>query len=103
LPGREKEKEMIDEVAVGATSTLIVKANVKRLRQRLYLVNNSAEDMSVAPGSVAIAGYGIILVAGGGAFTDQPDPTGYIYQGVYTAICASGAMDIAVTELNKSG
>ena len=92
---------MIDQVAVGATSTIIIQENRLGIRQRLYLVNNSAEVMSVAPGEVAIAGYGIILVAGGGAFTDEPDRDGYIYQGVYTAICASGAMNISVTEFNK--
>ena len=94
---------MIDQVAVGATSTIIVKANRPNLRQRLCLVNNSDEIMSVAPGSVAIAGYGIILLPGGGAFTDQPDPDGFIYQGMYTAICASGAKNISITELNKNG
>jgi len=92
---------MIDKVAVGATSTIIVKASRLRLRRRLYLVNNSDEVISVAPGDVALAGYGILLLPGGGAFTDQADPDRYIYQGEYTAICASGAKDISITELSR--
>lgn len=92
---------MISVVTVGNTSTLIVPENRARLRKRLYLVNNSNEVMSIAPGEVAVATQGIILVASGGSFSDEADPSGYIYQGPYTAICTSGGKLIAVTELNR--
>lgn len=88
---------MIDAKTVGATSTLVAKANPHR--KRLYFVNNSIELMSLAPGNPAIAGSGVLLRASGGNHTDQPDPTHYIYKGPWFAICASGAMVLAITEL----
>ncbi|GAI07907.1 unnamed protein product [marine sediment metagenome] len=90
---------MIDAVTVGATSTLVLSANVRAARRRVVLCNNSDEDMYACPGPVAISTAGIPLKAGGGAWTDQPDTTGYMYQGLYTAICASGGKVLSVTEL----
>ncbi len=92
---------MIAVVTVANTSTIVVQENPKGIRQRLYLVNSSDENIDVAPGEVAIVGRGIILFPGGN-FTDQPDHDGWIYQGVYTAICVSGGKTMGVTELNRS-
>lgn len=88
---------------VDSTSTVIVPENEGRIRQRLYLVNNSNEDMYVSPGALAISTQGIPLKASGGAFSDAPDFTGYMYQGPWTAICVSGGKVISVTELNRRG
>lgn len=90
---------MIGAVTVGATSTQILPQSRGARRQRVYLVNNSDQDIYVSPGGLAVSTEGIPLVARGGAYMDQPDSTGYIYQGIYTAICASGGKLISVTEL----
>ncbi|MBA7543926.1 hypothetical protein ES705_36270 [subsurface metagenome] len=86
---------------IGATSTLAVEENVKGLRRLLVLCNNSDEDMYACPGPVAIATRGIPLVAAGGSWTDKPDLQGWMYQGQYKAICASGGKILSVTELNR--
>lgn len=91
---------MITAVAVAATSTVVLQENVKGLRRLVVLCNNSDEDMYVNPGPVAADTEGLPLVAAGGAWTDKPDTTGWMYQGIYTAICASGAKILSVTELN---
>jgi len=38
-------------------------------------------------------------VASGGSWVDKPDTRGWMYQGIYTAICASGGKVLTVTEL----
>ena len=88
---------MIKSVSVGATSTAVLDPDSHR--QRVYLVNISNERIDISPGGLAEAGAGISLGANGGSFTDEPDAKGYIYKGLYTAICASGAKILAVTEL----
>ena len=91
---------MIDNPTIGAASSLAlaaVKPGSRRLR--VVLCNNSDEDMYVCPGDTAIATAGIPLKAAGGSWSDQPDSIGYIYQGIYTAICASGGKVLSVTEL----
>lgn len=85
---------------VGATSTGVVEKNDKRLRWYVILCNNSNEDMYASPGGVAIATQGIPLVAGGGSWVDKPNAQGKMYQGPYSAICASGGKILSVTELN---
>ena len=90
---------MIDGVTIAATSTMVV--DVNRFRQKLILVNNSDEDIYVAPHSLAVATYGVPLVAAGGAIVDEPDSTGWIYKGPWMAICASGGKILSVTELNR--
>lgn len=90
---------MIDAVTVGTGSTRILDANVTRLRRRVNFVNNSDEDMYLCPGGLAVATEGICLKAAGGSLSDQPDATGYMYQGVWTAECLSGGKVISVTEL----
>ena len=90
---------MIAAVTIGATSTLVLPPN--RYRQRITFVNNSDEDMSLAPGPAAVMGHGVILVAKGGSASDKPDRDGYIYKGPWMGICASGGKVIGVTELSR--
>ena len=67
----------------------------------VVLCNNSGEDMYLCPGDTAIDTAGLPLKAYGGAWTDRPDSRGKMYQGIYTAICASGGKVLSVTELNS--
>ena len=90
---------MIDGVTIGAASTMIVDANP--LRQKLILVNNSDEDMYVAPHPIAVATEGIPLRALGGSVIDQPDTERFLYKGPWMGICASGGKILSVTELNR--
>ena len=90
---------MIGLVVIGTGSTMIVDANPHR--QKLILVNNSDQDMFVAPHSAAFANQGVPLVALGGSIIDQPDAERYLYKGPWMGICASGGKVLSVTELNK--
>ena len=91
---------MIDAVTVGAVSTLVLKENVKGLRRLVVLCNNSDEDMYVNPGSVAATTEGLPLLKSGGSWSDKPDYQGWMYQGMYSAICASGGKILSIVELN---
>jgi len=90
---------MIDAVTVGATTTTVLARNTKGNRRLVVLCNNSNEDMYVNPGPAAYSTFGIPLVASGGSWTDKPDTKGWMYQGIYTGICASGGKVLSVTEL----
>ncbi len=91
---------MKDAVTVGATSTRVLRPNVKEIRRLVVLCNNSNEDIYANPGAVAADTEGLPLVASGGSWTDKPDAQGWMYQGIYTAICASGGKVLSVVELN---
>ncbi len=91
---------MKDAVIVGATSTPVLAQNVKGLRKLVVLCNNSDEDMYANPGATAADTEGLPLVAAGGSWTDKPDTQGWIYQGMYSAICASGGKVLSIVELN---
>ena len=90
---------MIDAVTIAATSTMVV--DINPYRQKLILVNNSDEDIYVAPHPFAVATMGVPLVSAGGAIVDQPDHDGFIYKGAWTGICTSGGKVLSVTELNR--
>ncbi len=92
---------MKDAVTVAATSTPVLTGNVKGIRMLVVLCNNSDEDMYVNPGAIAADTEGLPLVAAGGAWTDKPDTRGEMYQGMYSAICASGGKVLSVVELNR--
>ncbi|MBA7544026.1 hypothetical protein ES705_36372 [subsurface metagenome] len=91
---------MKDAVTVGATTTPVLKENVKGIRRLVVLCNNSDEDMYANPGAVAADTEGLPLVAAGGSWTDKPDAVGWMYQGMYSAICASGGKVLSIVELN---
>jgi len=89
------------KVTVGATSTPILAQNVKGLRRLVVLCNNSDEDMYANPGAISANTEGLPLVAAGGSWTDKPDAQGWMYQGMYSAICASGGKILSIVELNS--
>jgi len=74
---------------------------LKGRRILTVLCNNSNEDIYVAPGAISISTYGIPLVASGGSWTERPDNQGRMYQGIWTAICASGGKVLSVVELTE--
>lgn len=86
-------------VTIGTDSTLVLQPN--RARLRVLMVNNSNEDIYLSPGGVAYSTAGIAVKASGGAYSDEVDNTGYIYQGVYTGISATGGKLLSVTELSR--
>lgn len=88
---------MNTQVTIGATSTLVVRPNIRR--RRIILVNNSNEDMYISLGSLAATSNGIPLVSSGGSYIDEKrQPGDYIYLGQYTGICASGGKVLSVYE-----
>ena len=91
---------MIDAIVVGTVSTRVLLENTKGIRRLVVLCNKSDEDIYVNPGAPAASTLGIPLSAGGGSWTDKPDTMGWMYQGIYTAICVSGGKTLSVTELN---
>jgi len=82
------------KTAVGATSTVVL--NEEPQRRRASFVNDSDETIYLSKGG-ASANQGITLKIGG-SYEDVPDPSGYIYRGIYSAICASGAKNLSWSE-----
>lgn len=87
---------MINAVTVGATSTEVLSADPVQRRKRVVFTNNSNEDIYISDDSVAQSTYGLPLKAQGGVMVDEPDTTGFIYQGQWNAICASGGKVLSV-------
>jgi hypothetical protein len=75
-------------VVVGNTSTVIL-SRADRKRRRVIFVNISAGDITLAQENPCFL-YQNIVLRPNGSVTDEPDPTGYMYQGIWTAICAAG-------------
>jgi len=84
-------------VSVGAASTLVAPTPYPSRRRKITFVNDSANVMYICQGSFAAVNTGIRLAAYASAF-DQPDPTGFMWQGDYTAYCGAGASDLLVLE-----
>jgi len=89
----------ITKPTVAVTTTEVLSEQKRGRRVLVILCNNSDEDMYVNPGSPAVTTAGIPLKANGGSWVDKPDVYGLMYQGIYTAICASGGKVLSVTEL----
>ena len=89
-------------VSIGATSTIILpNRTLLSLRLKAIFVNNSDEDIYVAPYGIAVSTQGIPLKANGGAYVDEPDTTGWLYQGSWHGICASGGKILSITEFMR--
>jgi len=76
-------------VTVGATTTLILPPADRR-RRKILFCNISDAQITIAQDSVAVINQGIVLESKG-AFDDEPDAKGYMYQGAYSAISAAGS------------
>lgn len=83
--------------SIAATSTSVLAPNP--LRHAIILVNSGLVDVWVIKGATASVGFGILLKADGGSYTDNrllPDES--IYSGPYSAITVSGTANLGVTE-----
>ena len=82
-------------VTVAAASTLVLAANPNR--KGLDLINLSApsEAISLGLGDAAIAGEGKVLTGYGASYHMGTDN---LFTGAIYAICASGGMQLAVSE-----
>ena len=87
--------ENISAVAVGAVSTLVVAANGRRTGLDLTNLADPSEAISLAFGQAAVLGEGKVLTAYGGTYHMG---TGNLFLGAVYAICASGDMNLAVSE-----
>lgn len=87
------------KIALSTTSIVAIPAvTFPNIRKRLTLSNADTSILiSLEKGRPAVSGEGILLWPRTHA-TDEPDPRGYMYQGSYSAIAASGTPDLAYTE-----
>jgi len=82
------------KTSVGTVSTIVLDEEPNR--RRASFVNDSDETIYLSKGG-ALANQGITLKIGG-SYEDVPDPSGYIYRGVYCAISASGTKNLSWIE-----
>lgn len=80
-------------VAVGAVTTVVLALNATRLFAQF--VNDSTEEIYLAQGAAAVMNEGIRLNRAGGSF--EINLTN-LFTGAVNAICASGGMNLTVTE-----
>jgi hypothetical protein len=83
-------------VNVGVASQIVVRDN--QYRRKVTLVNDSANIIYVAKSDFAVLNAGVRLNANGGAIVDEPDQTGYIYTGPWSAICAVATQRLCIQE-----
>jgi len=80
-------------VVVGAVSTLVIAANLRRVE--LDLVNDGDEPVYVSRGAAAVFGSGLRLNAGGGSYRMG---TNNLYHGAIYAICEAGGLNLCISE-----
>jgi len=79
-------------VTVGAVSTLVLDENVNRLT--FSAVNCGDEVCYLSEGVAAVIGSGDALYPRGSAYMSKDD----LYLGAIYAICATGGLNLAITE-----
>lgn len=84
-------------VTVGTSPVVIVQANPTR-RKLVVCVNTAGIDVNLSPVGQAETGGNVLLSGYGAAMVDEPDATGWMHKGAWTAI-ASAAGTVGVTEL----
>ena len=77
---------------VGAASTLVLAANADRLTASF--VNCGTEVCYLSQGVAAVMGSGDALYPQGSAFMNKDN----LYLGVINGICATGGLNLAITE-----
>jgi len=82
--------------SIGITSTFVIKE--ERRRRRITFVNDSVNTIYLSKGPVAVVNTGIRLNSNGGSYEDCPDPTGYLYRGIYSAIAGGAASNLTYIE-----
>ncbi len=89
------ETENANAVAVAAASTLVLAANPNRTGLDLVNLSAPSEAISLGFGNAAVAGQGKVLTVYG---SDYHMGTDNLFLGEIYAICASGGMQLAVSE-----
>ncbi len=82
-------------ITVGAASTVVLAANPNRAGLDLVNLSAPSEAISLGFGNAAVAGEGKVLTAYGSTYHMG---TANMYLGAIFAICASGGMQLAVSE-----
>ncbi len=89
------ETENAPATVVGAASTLVLAANPNRTGLDLVNLSDPAEAISLRFGGAAVAGQGKVLTVYGSTYHMGTDN---LFLGEIYAICASGGMQLAVSE-----
>lgn len=92
------EEENAAAVTVGNISTAVLVATPNRAGLDLVNLSDPSEAISLGFGQAAVAGAGKVLTVYGSTYHMG---TGNMYRGAIFAICASGGMQLAVSEETK--
>lgn len=87
-----------DSITVGSSTTLVTPMTSTRKRRRIFVACNTSDEDIYLCDDLAQSVHGILLKANGGTFIDSPDNRGYLYQGAWHAICASGGKVLSILE-----
>ena len=92
------EEENAAAVTVGNISTAVLVATPNRAGLDLVNLSDPSEAISLGFGNAAVAGEGKVLTVYGSTYHMGTDN---MYRGAINAICASGGMQLAVSEETK--
>ena len=92
------DTENANAVTVGAVSTLVLAATPNRVGLDLVNLSDPSEAISLGFGNAAVLGQGKVLTVYG---SDYHMGTNNVFKGAIYAICASGGMQLAVSEETK--
>ncbi|WP_269850684.1 hypothetical protein [Methanosarcina horonobensis] len=83
------------KATIGTSSTTVIAANANR--KALIIINDGTESMYIKLGASAVMAEGIRINANGGAY-ELSKELGNLYTGAINGICASGNMNVLVTQ-----
>ena len=89
------DTENADAITVGNVTTVVLAANLNREGLDLVNLSSPSEAISLGFGNDAVLGQGKVLTSYGSTYHMG---TANKYQGAINAICASGGMQLAVSE-----
>ncbi len=89
------DTETATAVTVDAATTVVLAANPKRAGLDLVNLSSPSEAISLGFGNDAVAGQGKVLTGYGSSYHMGIDN---LYRGAINAICASGGMQLAISE-----
>ena len=84
---------------VTATTTAVLVAPRQNNRVAIYIVNTGTNNVTLSKGSGSVvAGSGIVLNSGGGAFSESDQESFKCFKGDIYAITAAGTATVAISE-----
>ena len=93
----EVQKARNDLVTASTTPVLIAQRQPERVA--IYIVNTGTQNVTISKGAGSVtAGAGIVLNAGGGAFSESDSESFKCFKGDIFAIVSAGTSTIAVSE-----